>query len=42
MTGFILLGAPLVVVLGCLVWVLSFSKEQERINAERSKAQGAR
>lgn len=42
MTGLILLGAPLCVVLGCLFWVLSFSKEQERINAERWKAQGAR
>jgi hypothetical protein len=42
MTGFILLGAPLVVVLGCLFWVLSFSKEQERINAERWKAQVTR
>ena len=41
MTPIILLGAPLAVVLGCLYWVLSFSKEQERVNAERWKAQGA-
>lgn len=41
MTGVIMLGAPLAVVLGCLFWVLSFSKEQERITAERWKAQGA-
>jgi hypothetical protein len=40
MTGVILIGAPVVVVLGCLYWVLSFSKEQDRINAERWKAQG--
>jgi len=40
MTGVILIGAPVIVVLGCLYWVLSFSKEQDRINAERWKAQG--
>ena len=40
MTGVILLGAPLCVVLSCLFWVLSLSKEQKRINAERWKAQG--
>jgi hypothetical protein len=40
MTGVILIGAPVVVVLGCLYWVLSFSKEQDRVNAERWKAQG--
>lgn len=42
MTGVILLGAPVCVVLGCLFWVLSFSKEQEVVNAERWKAQGGR
>ena len=42
MTGVILLGAPLCVVLGSLFWVLSFSKEQERVNAERWKAQCGR
>lgn len=42
MTGVILLGGPLLVVLGCLYWVLSFSKEQERVNTERWKAQGAK
>jgi len=40
MTAFILLAAPLGVVLGCLYWVLSFSSEQERVTAERWKEHG--
>jgi hypothetical protein len=42
MTSFILLAGPLGVALGCLYWVLSFSKEQERVTAERWKAQGGK
>lgn len=34
MTGLILLGGPLFVVLGCLYWVLSLSKKQAEVNAE--------
>ena len=36
MTSFLLLAGPLAVALGCLYWVLSFSKEQERVTAERA------
>lgn len=42
MTPIILIGAPLAVVIGCLYWVLSFSSEQERVTAERWKAQGGK
>jgi hypothetical protein len=34
MTGLILLGGPLFVVLGCLYWVLSLSKKQAVVIAE--------
>jgi hypothetical protein len=40
MTSVILALAPLAIVLGALYWVLSFSKEQAEVNAERWKAQG--
>ena len=40
MTSVILAAAPLAIVLGALYWVLSFSKEQAEMNAERWKAQG--
>ena len=40
MANVILLAGPALMVLGCLYWVLSFSKEQAAVDAERWKAQG--
>jgi len=34
MTGVILLGGPLFVVLGCLYWVLPLSNKQALVSAE--------
>jgi hypothetical protein len=42
MTGVILLGGPLFVVLGCLYWVLSLSKKQAVVNAEIWKRHGVK
>ena len=42
MTGLILLGGPLLVVIGCLFWVLSLSNEQARVNAEVRAKHGVR
>jgi hypothetical protein len=42
MTGLILLGGPLFVVLGCLYWVLSLSKKQAVVNAEVWKRHGVK
>ena len=42
MTGLILLGGPLFVVLGCLYWVLSLSKQQAVVNAEVWKRHGVK
>ena len=42
MTAVILIGAPAAVVLGCLFWVLSFAKEQAKVNAEVWAAHGVK
>jgi hypothetical protein len=42
MTGMVLLGGPLLVVIGCLFWVLSLSNEQARVNAEVWAKHGVR
>jgi hypothetical protein len=42
MTGVILLGGPLFVVLGCLYWVLSLSKKQAIVSAEIWKRHGVK
>jgi len=40
MTAVILAGAPLVIVLGALYWVLSFYKHQAEVTAQIWKAHG--
>ena len=42
MTTAILVGGPLFLVLGALFWVLSFSKEQNEVNAARWKRYGVK
>jgi hypothetical protein len=42
MTTAVLIGGPLFLVLGALYWVLSFSKEQAELNAERWKRHGVK
>ena len=40
MTGVLLLGGPLLVIVGCLFWVLSLANEQAKVNAEIWKRHG--
>jgi len=40
MTAVLLLGGPLLVIIGCLFWVLSLANEQAKVSAEVWKRHG--